>query len=57
MKFVANTASKPVVGREAKKLLTAMKSGGHVANQQALSTIERIAKRRSEQRAIVNASN
>lgn len=46
MKFVTNTISKPVVGREAKKLSKAIKQGTYVANEQAMATIERIAARR-----------
>lgn len=48
MKFVANTISKPVAGKEAEKLAKALQKGGHVANRAALATIERIAKRRAE---------
>lgn len=48
MKFIANTVSKPVVGKEAAKLTKALKKGEHVANAKALETIARIAKRRAE---------
>jgi hypothetical protein len=48
MKFITNTVSKPVVGKEAEKLTKALKKGGHVANTKALETIARIAKRRAE---------
>jgi len=48
MKFVTNTVSKPVAGKEAEKLTKALKKGGHVANRTALETIERIAKRRAQ---------
>lgn len=48
MKFITNTVSKPVVGKEAAKLTKALKKGGHVANATALETIARIAKRRAE---------
>lgn len=48
MKFITNTVSKPVVGKEAVKLTKALKKGGHVANATALETIARIAKRRAE---------
>ena len=48
MKFVTNTASKPVAGKEAEKLTKALKKGGHVANRTALETIERIAKQRAQ---------
>lgn len=48
MKFVANTVSKPVVGKEAKVLAKALKAGKYVANAQAMATVERIANRRSK---------
>lgn len=48
MKFIANTVSRPVVGKEAAKLTKALKKGEHVANAKALETIARIAKRRAE---------
>jgi len=48
MKFVTNTVSKPVAGKEAKKLSKALKDNGHVANATAMSTIERIAQRRKQ---------
>ena len=48
MKFVANTVSKPVAGKEAAKLTKALKKGGHVANRTALETIERIARHRAK---------
>ena len=48
MKFVTNTVSKPVAGKEAKKLSKALKNNGHVANTTAMNTIERIAKRRKQ---------
>ncbi|MDO7877559.1 hypothetical protein Q5H93_22665 [Hymenobacter sp. ASUV-10] len=49
MKFITNTVSKPVAGKEAEKLTKALKKGGHVANSAAQQTIERIAKRRAQQ--------
>ena len=49
MKFVTNTVSKPVVGREAKKLIKAIKTNGHVTNDQAIETIKRIVDRRANQ--------
>ncbi|WP_169739277.1 hypothetical protein [Dyadobacter crusticola] len=49
MKFVTNTLSKPVVGKEAKKLIKAIKTDGHVANEQAMETIRRIVDRRAKQ--------
>ena len=51
MKFVTNTVSKPVAGKEAKKLTKALKKGGHVANRAAMETIERIARQRRAQAA------
>ncbi|MBC8084715.1 MAG: hypothetical protein H7Z21_16070 [Hymenobacter sp.] len=51
MKFIANTVSKPVAGKEAEKLTKALKKGGHVANRTALETIERIARQRRAQAA------
>jgi len=51
MKFVANTVSKPVAGKEAKKVNNALKrKGGVVTNKAAMNTLERIARRRAEQR-------
>lgn len=47
MKFISNTVSKPVVGKEAKKLVKAIRENRHVANEQAMETIKRIADRRS----------
>lgn len=47
MKFIPNTVSKPVVGKEAEKLTAALNEGGHVANRTALETSKRIAKRRN----------
>lgn len=47
MKFNPNAVSKPVVGKEAAKLMKALKKGEHVANAKALETIARIAKRRA----------
>lgn len=48
MKFITNTVSKPVVGKEAEKLTKALKKGGHVANRTAMQTIERIVKQRTQ---------
>jgi hypothetical protein len=48
MEFIVNTVSKPIVGKEAIKLMKAFKKGGHVANAKALGTIARIAKLRVE---------
>ena len=48
MKFEINTASKPVVGKEAKKLAKAIKLGGHVATTNAMVTMERIAQRHNK---------
>lgn len=48
MKFVTNTVSKPVTGKEAEKLTKALKKGGYVANRTALETIARIVKQRSQ---------
>ena len=47
MKFISNTVSNPIVGKEAKKLIKAVKADGHVANEQAMETIKRIVERRS----------
>ena len=46
MKFIANTVSGPVVGKEAERLTAALEKGGHVANRTALETIGRIARLR-----------
>ena len=48
MKFVGNTVSKPVAGKEAKILSKALKKGSYVANEQAIATIQRIAERRGK---------
>lgn len=48
MEFIANTVSKPIVGKEAEKLTKAFKKGEHVANAKALETIVRIVKRRAD---------
>lgn len=45
MKYKGNTISKPVVGKAAKALVKAVSSGGYIANEQALATARRIAKR------------
>jgi len=45
MKYTGNTISKPVVGKEAEALSQAIKTGGFVANSQALETIRKIAER------------
>ncbi len=45
MEFIVNSYSKPVITREAEKIIKALKNGGHVANDTALETIARIAKR------------
>ncbi|CAG5073295.1 hypothetical protein DYBT9623_04767 [Dyadobacter sp. CECT 9623] len=50
MKFIANTVSKPVLGREATKLIKAIKKDQHVANEQAMETIKRIIDRRANQK-------
>ena len=47
IKFTPNTVPKPVVGKEAVKLVEAIQKGGHVANTIALETIVRIVKRHS----------
>jgi hypothetical protein len=46
MKYPLHTVSKPVSGSEAKKLADAIKSGGYVANEAALSLAKRIVARR-----------
>lgn len=46
MKYPFHTESKPVVGREAEKLVRAIKSGGYIANQAAIITAKRIVERR-----------
>ncbi|SEJ00822.1 hypothetical protein SAMN05216327_105248 [Dyadobacter sp. SG02] len=43
MKYTGNTISKPVVGKEAKALVKAVKSGGYIANEQGIATAKRIA--------------
>lgn len=45
MKYKGNTISQPVVGKQAKVLIKAIKSGGYIANEQALATAKRIAER------------
>lgn len=50
MKYTGNTISKPVVGKEAEALSQAIKTGGFVANTQALETIRKIADRVKSQR-------
>lgn len=43
MKYKGNTISKPVVGKEAKALVKAIKSGGYIANEQGVAMAKRIA--------------
>lgn len=50
MKYRGNTVSKPVVGKEAKVLSEAIKSGSYVANEQAWTTINRIADKIKQQK-------
>ncbi|WP_176885020.1 hypothetical protein [Dyadobacter soli] len=45
MKYKGDTISQPVVGKQAKALVKAIKSGGYIANEQALATARRIAER------------
>ena len=45
MKYKGNTISQPVVGKQARALIKAIKSGGYIANEQALATAKRIAER------------
>ncbi|MCE7073223.1 hypothetical protein LZG74_23100 [Dyadobacter sp. CY327] len=47
MRFISNTVSKAVIGKEAKKLIKAVRENRHVANEQAMETIKRIVERRS----------
>lgn len=49
MKFVSNTASKPVVGKEAKVLAKALRSKSYVASAQALNTFNSILRNRGLQ--------
>ncbi|WP_166444453.1 hypothetical protein [Dyadobacter bucti] len=42
MKYKGNTISKPVVGKEARILSKAIKSGGYVANEKAIATAKRV---------------
>lgn len=49
MKFVANTVSKPVVGKEAKRLSSALKKGEHVITPAGQRTLERILARRAQE--------
>ena len=46
MKYPLNTASKPVVGTQAKKLLKAVKEGKSLTNAAAQTTINRLIARR-----------
>ena len=46
MKYPLNTASKPVVGAQAKKLLKAVKEGKSLTNTAAQITIDRLIARR-----------
>ena len=48
MKFMLDTVSKPLIGKEAKKLIKAVRAHEHVANAQAMNTINRIIERRSK---------
>ncbi|MCL1475998.1 hypothetical protein [Argonema antarcticum] len=54
MKYPLNTVSQPVVGSEAKKIARAIKSGGYVANEAAITTAKRIAERRSTENTDVS---
>lgn len=57
MKFVANTVSKPVVGKEAKALTKALDAGRFLATDEALATVNRIAARRLKKAARTNGAN
>ncbi len=46
MKYPLGTVSKPVLGKEARKLARAVKSDGYVANEAAIAVAKRIAERR-----------
>jgi hypothetical protein len=47
MNYQPGTDSKPVAGKEAEKLATALVTGGHVANETALATVARITEKRN----------
>lgn len=47
MKYPCHTNSQPVIGKEAKKLLSAAKTGKPLVNPQAQDTIARILQRRA----------
>jgi hypothetical protein len=51
MKYPFHTVSKPVSGSEAEKLSQAIQSGGHVANETALTLMQQIAARRKSENA------
>lgn len=48
MKYPLNTASKPVVGTQAKKLLKAVEEGKSITNAAAQATISRLIARRRD---------
>jgi hypothetical protein len=50
MKYPFYAESKPVVGREAEKLVRAIESGGYIANQAAIVTAKRIAECRKRRK-------
>ena len=45
MKFVTNTETKPVVGKQAERLSKAISTGSYVANEKAQATAKRIFER------------
>jgi hypothetical protein len=51
MKYPFHTVSKPITGSEAQKLAHAIQSGGHVANETALTLMQQIAARRQAENA------
>lgn len=48
MKYPLHTVSKPVSGSEAEKLAKAIQTGGHLANEIALTLMKKIAARRRQ---------
>jgi hypothetical protein len=51
IKYPFHTVSKPVYGSEAEKLAQAIQSGGHIANETALTLMQQIAARRKTENA------
>ncbi|WP_090384520.1 hypothetical protein [Dyadobacter sp. SG02] len=49
MKYTGNTVSKPVTGKSAERLATAVKSGSYVSNAAARETIQQILESKKQQ--------